>query len=175
MPPTACSIHPAKSAADWRAAARLFRAYARSLDFELCFQGFDRELADLRTQYGPPTGMLLLVFLEGRAVGCAGIRRFHRGVCELKRMYLINSVRGRGLGRRLAEESLRAAGTLGYRRLRLDTLARMTEAVALYRSLGFRRIPPYRPNPLPDALYLEHSLSCGGVRHQPLTPPRKVC
>lgn len=139
----------------WALADRLIREYMDSLGFDLCFQDVERELAELRTQYGPPTGG---AFLAGD-VGFVGVRRFGDDMGELKRMYVAPSARGRGLGRALAEAAVEEARRLGYRRLRLDTLATMEAAVALYRSLGFVDIEPYRPNPIADARYLELVLS----------------
>ncbi|HOX44539.1 MAG TPA: GNAT family N-acetyltransferase [Myxococcota bacterium] len=148
-------IRLAWTEADYRGARGLFEEYARHLGFDLCFQGFATELESLSTVFGPPHGCLLLLELAGEILGCVGVRRLESEVGELKRMYLRPAVRGRGFGRRLGEEALRAARALGYRRVRLDTLARMTPAAGLYRAMGFKEIPGYRENPLADAVFFE--------------------
>jgi ribosomal protein S18 acetylase RimI-like enzyme len=137
----------------------LFLEYAQSLGFSLCFQGFDEELRDLPGMYAPPSGRLLLATAEGGAAGCVGIHRLEDGAAEMKRLYIRPAFRGQGLGRILAVRACDDARACGYRSLRLDTIAgTMDPAIALYRSLGFREIPPYRTNPIPGALYLEAPL-----------------
>jgi ribosomal protein S18 acetylase RimI-like enzyme len=143
------------AAADLDAVRSLFREYAASLDFDLCFQGFDAELAGLPGDYAPPAGTLLLGFVSDSPVGCVGLRPLGTGIAELKRLYVRPAGRGRGLGRRLIEDALKRAATAGYERVRLDTVPSMADAIRLYRSLGFRDIPPYRDNPIAGAAYLE--------------------
>jgi len=148
-------VRPARTEADFQAARGLFEEYAQGLGVNLDFQGFVAELGSLPKVYGPPHGCLLLLELAGKTLGCVGVRRLESDVGELKRMFLRPAVRGRGFGRQLGEEALHAANALGYRWVRLDTLTRMTPAVGLYRSMGFKEIPGYRENPLPDAVFME--------------------
>ena len=140
----------------------MFREYAASLGFSLDFQNFDQELASLPGDYSGPGGCLLLAFVDGseRTAGCVAMHSLENKVCEMKRLYVRPEFRGRSVGRLLAERVIEKARQLGYQRMRLDTVAaRMQEAVALYRSLGFREIAPYRVNPMASTLYMELELS----------------
>ncbi len=148
-------ILPAQTDADIIAARTLFVEYADWLGVDLCFQGFQQELDGLPGDYAPPDGRLLLAIDGDRAVGCVAIRKLGDGICEMKRLYVKSAYRGQGLGRRLAEAVIAEAKAIGYRKMRLDSLTSLKEAAGLYRSLRFVEIPPYRYNPLPDAVFME--------------------
>lgn len=147
-------IRPAQLPEDVPVTRQLFREYAHDLGIDLCFQGFEAELASLPGEYTPPQGRLILAWNDGRAVGCVALRPVDRGTCEMKRLYVQPGVRGRQLGRRLAEHVCREAREAGYRRICLDTLPSMTSAIRLYTSLGFRPTEPYVFNPIEGVLFL---------------------
>ena len=132
------------------AVGALMRAYQKEIGVNLCFQGFDTELATLPGDNVPPGGGLWLATVAGAAAGCVGLRPQAPGDGEIKRLYLGPRHRGLGLGRRLMDAALACARAAGYRTVRLDTLhGRVDAAEALYRSLGFRETPPYCVNPCP--------------------------
>jgi ribosomal protein S18 acetylase RimI-like enzyme len=128
----------------------LFREYVGSLGVDLSFQGFEEELAALPDGYD--------VILLAGADGCVGVRPFEDGVCEMKRLYVRPAARGMGLGRTLAVAAVEHARTLGYRAMRLDTMPMMGSAQALYESLGFAEITPYRHNPVAGTRFMELDL-----------------
>ena len=140
-------------------ARELFLEYARSLGFSLCFQNFDKELAELPGDYEPPSGRLLLATYETELAGCVALHKLDEEICEMKRLYVRPKFRGKGLGRALAETIINEARAIGYKRMRLDTVEPvMKDAVAMYRRVGFKEIAPYRPNPMPGTLYMELGL-----------------
>ena len=140
-------------------ARELFLEYAQSLGFSLCFQNFDKELAELPGDYAPPEGRLLLAEYEGKVAGCVALHGLGDNICEMKRLYLRPEFRGKRLGRALAECVIAEARRIGYHRMRLDTVEPlMGDAVAMYRKMGFKEIPPYRPNPIAGAIYMELEL-----------------
>ena len=151
-------ISAATSAADFAAARQLFREYADSLGFDLDFQDFETELATLPGEYKPPMGALLLARQAGDVLGCVALRRLDDATCEMKRLYVRPDGRSAGVGRALAEAAITAGARAGYRRMWLDTVPSMAAARALYRSLGFREIGPYRFNPIPGTSFLELEL-----------------
>lgn len=158
------AIRDARDPADIATARALFEEYAASLDVDLCFQNFAQELATLPGDYAPPRGCLLLAEREGRPIGCVALRPLDEAgaagpIGEVKRLYVRPAARGTGLGRALAQAVITRARALGCRELRLDTLATMGEARALYASLGFRACAPYYRNPLPGVTYMALALT----------------
>lgn len=152
-------LKQAESDEEIQQARQLFDEYAASLEINLCFQNFDKELAELPGDYTPPTGRLFLATKNHQTAGCVALRKIGNGICEMKRLYVRPEFRGIGLGRMLAERIIEAAREVGYSRMRLDTLpGKMDRAIAMYRSLGFKNIDPYYNNPVEDAAFMELEL-----------------
>lgn len=160
-------LRVASDAADLEGARALFRAYADSLDVDLCFQNFEDELQSLPGEYAPPHGSLILALVDGQYAGCCAVRPLHSvdyvNACEMKRLYVRPQFRGLGLGRQLSEAILDAARAAGFDCILLDTLDDMESARALYQELGFIDIPPYYYNPIAGAHYLKAELGAGSV------------
>ena len=137
----------------------LFVEYAESLGFSLCFQNFDRELAGLPGDYTPSQGRLLLALCGSEPAGCVALHSLEPGIGEIKRLYVRPQFRGSGIGKMLTNTVISEAKSIGYKKVRLDTVEpKMKNAVGLYRALGFREIEPYRPNPIEGAMYMELEL-----------------
>jgi putative acetyltransferase len=157
--PASIKIVDADSAVTISMAQMLFREYATSLGVDLYFQNFNEELAGLPGDYAAPSGSLLLAYAIQELAGCVALRKLDEGICEMKRLYVRPEFRGLHIGRSLAETVIMRARNLGYTLMRLDTLASMDTARALYRSLGFREISPYRYNPIKGAMFMELHLT----------------
>jgi ribosomal protein S18 acetylase RimI-like enzyme len=150
----------AQSSAEIESARELFAEYALWVEISLCFQNFDKEVAELPGAYAPPSGRLFLATDAQQVMGCVALRKIGDGVGEMKRLYVRPEFRGRGLGRILTEKLIAEAKQIGYARLRLDTLpGKMDQAIAMYRLFGFQEIPPYYKNPVADATFMELMLS----------------
>ncbi len=141
-------------------ARRLFIEYSEHLGLDLCFQNFEKELSELPGRYAPPEGRLFLAVIDESIAGCIGLRKIGDDrTCEMKRLYVRPEFRGLGIGRAMASKLIEEARIAGYERMRLDTLpAQMSEAIKMYRLLGFREIEPYYHNPVKGAMFMELTL-----------------
>lgn len=121
---------------------------------------FFNDLANLPGKgYERPMGSFILVCVDGRAVGCAGIKKWDHHQCELKRMFVFPDARGKGTGRQLCLFAIEKARELGYQKILLDTNLEMKEAVQLYCRCGFQRIKPYCINENKHPIFMEYDLS----------------
>lgn len=136
----------------------LFREYAAALGFDLCFQDFEQELAQLPGKYAPPAGCVLLAWSGAAPVGCVALRPIDAERCEMKRLYVRPGLRSQGLGRALAERICDEGRRAGYTQICLDTVPSMAAAVRLYGELGFLPVAPYVYNPIEGALFLGRAL-----------------
>ncbi len=147
-----------RSPEELNAVRGLMREYAQAIGVDLCFQGFDAEVAALPGEYRAPRGALLSAHVAADLAGCCALRPLdnvdYPNACEMKRLYVRGDYRGRGVGRLLVEAILDAARQAGYASVLLDTLSDMETARALYGDLGFEEIAPYYHNPIPGAHYL---------------------
>lgn len=154
------TIAPVEIPADLAAVSALFTAYATALPIDLGYQDFSTELASLPGKYAPPAGALLLARdAADTLIGCVAMRPLAPGICEMKRLYVSQEGRGLGLGLALASAIIAAGEAAGYREMRLDTLPSMTEAISLYRRLGFMPIAPYYATPIAGTLFFARSLA----------------
>jgi putative acetyltransferase len=148
-------IKPCERDSDFLFAKQLVKDYIRWLNIDLLFQNIKKELSGFSSMYGPPNGLFLLTWHEDELAGGVGLRMLEPAVCEMKRLYVYDQFKNKGIGRRLCVALIQEARNLGYEKMRLDTLDRMTSARRLYESLGFKEIEPYRFNPDPTAKYME--------------------
>jgi putative acetyltransferase len=138
----------------------LFREYEKWLNVSLCFQGFEEEVNTLPGKYSPPEGRLYLVQLDEKFSGCIALRKLEEGICEMKRLYLREELRGKGIGNTLVTKIIRDAKEIGYKTMRLDTIKeKMPKAVAIYSRHGFIETKPYYHNPNPHTLFMELDLT----------------
>jgi GNAT superfamily N-acetyltransferase len=149
-------------AESWQEARVILREYAAQLGVDLCFQGFEAELAALAAHYVEPQGVFLLATVDGSVAGCGGFRPLHESdypnACEMKRLFVRPAFRRFGLGRLIAQALIDRALEAGYSNMLLDTLDDMEAARGLYEALGFEEVPPYYYNPIPGAHYLRCEL-----------------
>jgi putative acetyltransferase len=139
--PTLRPIRPEDDAA----VAAIIRAVMT--DFACTGPGYaihDTEVDTMSQVYRPPRAAYYVVETDGRVIGGGGfgpLAGCDTDTCELRKMYFLPEARGRGLGRALLERCLGSARESGFRRMYLETTARMTEARALYEKLRFTRLP----------------------------------
>ena len=96
----------------------------------------------------PPHGTFVVGCEDGVPVCCGGLKRLPDGACEIKKMFVVESARGRGVARALLEELERLARQLGYDTARLDTGPRQIRARRMYERAGYAAIENFNANPV---------------------------
>jgi putative acetyltransferase len=151
-------IREAATAEDLRTIQELFTEYWNLNQFDPSFQNFSEELASLPGPYASPQGRLCIAWLDDQATGCAALRSYGEVRCEAKRLYVRPPFQGKGIGKSLLTWLISEARRAGYVEMVCDTMPFMTQAMRMYESMGFQRIPPYSDHPTPGAHYLQLSL-----------------
>jgi len=128
---------------DWMVAEIRVHYPDLSLDEFTSEHDYDDVRKKFPGEHVPPQGCLLVALNNGEACGCVALGKLTDSVGELRTLYVRPACRGTGVGRKLVEAALKQAQSFGYSVVRLDTLEFMDSAQKLYRSFGFRDIPPY--------------------------------
>ena len=124
----------------------------------LSIQNYDEELKHLEVKYGMPEGRLYLAYYEGRLAGCIGLRKIDTQNCEMKRLYVRPSFRGKKIGGFLVEKIIADAKEIGYAHMLLDTLPFLESACAIYQKEGFYEIPSYNDSPMDASIFMKLDL-----------------
>jgi GNAT superfamily N-acetyltransferase len=136
----------------------LFEEYWKSFGFTPCFQNFSNEVAQLPGKYSLPGGRLAMALMDAEPAGCAALRQLDAVRVEAKRLYVRPAFRGSGLGRVLMDWLIAEARQMSYREMVGDTMPVMTQALEMYRRMGFEQTGPYAENPTPGAIFLRLKL-----------------
>ncbi|MFC1676545.1 GNAT family N-acetyltransferase [Planctomycetota bacterium] len=156
-------IYPAETDEDIELVKKLLEEYLASREFEDSIfpeevQAFQKQLSELPAEFAGPSGCLLIAKYGEQPAGCVGLRNLGDGICEMKRLYIKSQFRGLKIGRKLMESIISEARRIGYSVIRGDTIPSMQAAQALYASLGFKEIEPYRYNPIEGVKFMELKL-----------------
>ncbi len=144
---------------DYSDAKQLILEYVAWLGIDLAFQNFDQEMEGLPNMYNSTDGGLFIAYLDTKPIGVAGLRRFSATEAEVKRMFVQDEAKGKGVGKVLLQKCIDTAKQLNYQSIKLDTGDFMKAAIHLYTSHGFVEIPAYRFNPHESAKYFELDLT----------------
>lgn len=137
---------------------KLIIEYITFLNRDLSFQNLEEELNDLKAKYTYPNGRIIVALVDEKVVGCVAFYKHNLKRCEMKRLYVKKEYRHLKIGQKLVEEIIALAKKDGYQEMVLDTIKPLTNAINLYKKMGFKEIEPYYNNPLPDVIYMKLSL-----------------
>lgn len=144
-------------------AQRCLRAYVTELNRRAPQRGFDPSKGATAEPHEvrPPRGAFVVAYRRGEPVGCGAVKHQPHEVTDIKRMWVAESARGLGLGRRLLEHLERLAREHGSREAHLETSDVLPEAIALYRSAGYVEVPPFNDEPFADRWFTKPLLDKG--------------
>ncbi len=149
-------IFPVEASEDIEIAKQLFVEYEEFLPFDLSFQNFDDEVANISGRYAAPEGCLLLAEYQGHVAGCVGLQRLSGGICEMRRLFVRPEYQRSGIGKALCRAVIEQAVKIGYTSMRLCTA--LEPPKALYKFIGFKEIEPYKHVPIETAVFMELKL-----------------
>jgi ribosomal protein S18 acetylase RimI-like enzyme len=132
--------------------------YIKWLDQDLSYQNIDDELSNFPEKYKEPFGAFIIAKIDENIIGCVGLKKLDDKICEMKRLYVRDSFKGKGIGKLLTEKIIEEARKKNYNKIRLDTFKKMEAALGIYYKIGFQKIAPYYHNPNEGAVFLEKTL-----------------
>ncbi len=136
----------------------LLREYYESRGYDAALEDYEEGLRELPGEFSEPLGCLVLALYEKELAGCIGLRKIDDDYCEMKRLYVSPSFRGKKIGYALVGQVVEQARDRGYRFIRLDNHPWMREAESIYGAFGFYSIGAYRYNPTPGTKFFECDL-----------------
>jgi N-acetylglutamate synthase-like GNAT family acetyltransferase len=136
----------------------LILEYIKWLNQDLCFQDIEEELNSFPKKYAEPDGSFIIAKENENIIGCVGLRKLDNKTCEMKRLFVNDNYKGKGIGKKLVEKVIAEAKIKNYGKMRLDTLDIMESALGIYYKSGFYEIKPYYNNPSTGVVYLEKIL-----------------
>jgi ribosomal protein S18 acetylase RimI-like enzyme len=139
-------------------AKELIMEYIKWLDMDLSFQNINEELNDFPKKYEEPDGAFIIAKENNNIIGCVGMKKMDKKICEMKRLFVDDKYKGKGIGKKLVEIIIEEAQSKNYERMRLDTLNIMESALNIYYKNGFYKIEPYYNNPDKGVIYMEKKL-----------------
>jgi ribosomal protein S18 acetylase RimI-like enzyme len=139
-------------------AKELIIEYVKWLNQDLAFQNIDDELTNFPQKYKEPDGTFIIAKYNGSVVGCVGLKSIDENICEMKRLFVTDKYKGKGIGKKLVEMVIEEARYKKYKKMRLDTLKAMENALKIYYKNNFYEIEPYYNNPGNDVVYIEKIL-----------------
>ncbi|MDR2651526.1 MAG: GNAT family N-acetyltransferase [Prevotellaceae bacterium] len=139
-------------------AKELIIEYIQWLNEDLTFQNVDDELTNFPQKYKEPDGTFIIAKDNDNVVGCVGLKKLDENICEMKRLFVNDKYKCKGIGKKLVEIIIEEAKYKNYSKMRLDTLKTMEIALKIYYETDFYEIEPYYNNPHCDAVYIEKIL-----------------